>query len=118
MDTQLVKSWIEYNTTRDKQFFWSWEKLNTIVHRSPDEAFEYILAISEATTDQEIIENLGQGPLEDFLMLYGPDYIDEIEAKARQVPSFLRVIKCVWQNRIDPAVWEKIAAVIDEIGNK
>lgn len=111
MDSELIDKWIEYHETKDKDLFWAWGKLDEIVQNSPEEAFQYILQISISTNNPEVLSNLGAGPLEGFIVLYGSDYIERIEAKARQVPQFTRVILSVWENSIQPLVWEKISAI-------
>ena len=111
MDSELINKWIEYHTTKDQSLFWAWEALDEIIQNSPDEAFSYILEIASSTNNLEVLSNLGAGPLEDFLVLYGSTYIEQVETKARQVPQFTLVVKSVWQNAIENSVWERVSAI-------
>ncbi len=111
MDSELINKWIEYHSTKDKSLYWAWEALDEIVQNSPDEALSYILEIATSTNNQEVLSNLGAGPLEDFLALYGANYIEHVETKARQVPQFTIVVKSVWQNSIEQSVWERVCAI-------
>lgn len=111
MDSELIEKWIEYHSTKNKELFWAWEKLDDMVQHSPEDALEHILQISTSTNDPVVLSNLGAGPLEDFLVLHGAQFISQIEIKARQIPQFTRVVKSVWQNAIQPSTWERISAI-------
>jgi Family of unknown function (DUF6869) len=111
MDSELIDKWVECHSSKDKSLFWAWERLDEIFQSSPKMAFQYILAISASTNDPVVLSNLGAGPLEDFLALYGSAYIDRVEEKARQAPQFTKVLMSVWKNSIRSDVWDRVRAI-------
>lgn len=52
----------------------------------------------DAETDgQRVLAQLTAGPLEELLTLHGPDFIEDVEAEARQNRRMFWTLGCVWK---------------------
>ena len=51
---------------------------------------------------------LAAGPLEDFLGIYGPDYIDRVEAEARRDRRLAWALGEVWGWTMTDDVWARV----------
>jgi Family of unknown function (DUF6869) len=91
----------------------SWELTRLIESRiDPDRALCVILGIMALDSEDEEIDLLGAGPLEDFLNRFGPEYIDVIEQLASKNPRFRKVLKGVWlTTTMDPGVWKRVERI-------
>jgi hypothetical protein len=82
----------------------------------PDRALCVILGIMALDEQDEMIDRLGAGPLEDFLNEYGPEYIDVMEQLAAKNPRFKMVLKGVWQTaEMDLEVWKRVEKVCSDV---
>ena len=61
-------------------------------------------------------EVLAAGPIEDLLAKHGADFIDRVEAEARNDPNFAKVLGGVWKNEMPADVWARLQAVWDRKG--
>jgi hypothetical protein len=113
MALKLIESWIEYHSKEkgNPDLYWAWEELFEMVQKSPELAWEYILEIANYSSNERVLSNLAAGPLEDLLVLHGADFIDRIETITRQNPPFVPVVKGVWQNNMQPSIWERVHAM-------
>jgi hypothetical protein len=95
----------------------AWELTTLIESRiDPDRALRVILGIMALDEQDEMIDRLGAGPLEDFLNEYGPEYIDVIEQLAAKNPRFRMVLKGVWQTaEMDLEVWKRVEKVCSDV---
>ncbi|SDU31743.1 DUF6869 domain-containing protein [Halopseudomonas salegens] len=111
MDESLSTKWIEYHATGNKDLFWAWEELESMVRKAPEHAWLQILDIAAATENQEVLSSLAAGPLEDLIALHGLNFIERLETKARQNPEIARLVTGVWRNNIPDSVWERLHAI-------
>jgi hypothetical protein len=81
---------------------------------APERLWTVAIEILELLDDDEelLIASIGAGPLEDLLNRNGADYIDRIVERARQNRRFRVAASCVWPSRIDPAIWQRLQAVV------
>ena len=73
----------------------------------PDNAWSIILAVLALQPGAEVTGVLAAGPLEDLIHYHGIEYIERIEAEARQNPAFRHLLGGVWQSG-PKDVWERI----------
>ena len=81
---------------------------------APERLWTVALEILELLRDEEelLIASIGAGPLEDLLCRYGADFVDRIIERARQNRRFRVAASCVWPRGIDPAIWQRLQAVV------
>lgn len=113
----LVNTWIEHqHKTHTQGFihnetFWTFEKLYDVVLNQPELAWELILQILSIDQSNVVYENLSAGPLEDFLVYHGEQYIEKIENQARLDKNFNELLGGVWRNNISEYIWRRIETV-------
>jgi hypothetical protein len=125
MDTeersQLVTTWIEHHKkgraegTPPVETLWAWEKFSDSVRDNPELAWELILQTLAADKSDVTIENLAAGPLEDFLVYHGKEFIDRIEIQAQSNPEFNELLGGVWENEIPPEVWRRVQKIREKV---
>ena len=79
--------------------------------RDPEQRFQAILnALKNTKADpaHSTFQNLAAGPLEDFLVAHGPEFIEFIEQEARRNPAFNLLLGGVWQNAMPEDVWARV----------
>ena len=59
--------------------FWAYERLDELVKMAPEVAFEVVLAVLMRTDNEEVLENVAAGPLEDLVRLHGEVFFDRFE---------------------------------------
>lgn len=115
---ELIKAYIDryanmYNWEPDGVLkkndanFWAVEKLSDLVRSTPEVALNLILKILETTTNNEVLDNLSAGPLEDLILLHGDAMINQIEFHAINDERFQDLLNGVWMVG-SPLVWERI----------
>jgi hypothetical protein len=87
--------------------YWAYEKLDDLVKHAPNIAFELVVQIADRTENENVLDNLSAGPLEDLIRLHGPKFIDKIEEISRNNDKFKDVLRGVWQVG-NPEIWERI----------
>jgi hypothetical protein len=114
---QLVETWIEHHKQGravgrpPTETFWAWEKLSNIVRNDPPLAWDLILQILAIDQSDVTVENLAAGPLEDFLVYHGKEYIHHVETQAKNNPDFNELLGGVWENEISPDVWSRVMKI-------
>jgi len=87
--------------------FWAFEEFDRLVRRQPEDAWEAVLAVLAATTDEYTLSNLAAGPLEDLINQHGEAFIDRIETLARCEPRFQELLCGVWRGST-PEIWHRV----------
>jgi hypothetical protein len=62
----------------------------------PHSLWPFILDVASQTDDQDTLEILGAGPLEDLIRDLGAEYFDRIEEQYRRSPTFREALSKVW----------------------
>lgn len=70
--------------------------------------WQAVLRIMQHELSEAQISLLAAGPVEDLLTLYGPQFIDRIEAEALRTPEFAHVLGGVWRRDMPLALWQRI----------
>ena len=82
----------------------AWEAIKYIVTRYP----EADLIDREESEARRVVGLLAAGPLEDFLSLYGPDFIERAEAEASRDRRMAWALGGVWQFTMTDDVWARV----------
>jgi len=94
----------------DKSFA-AYEHVCDLVSKSPETALEFVMAVTLATDNDDVLDNLAAGPLEDLIRLHGALLIDEIEVMAEKSIKFRSLLEGV-QEGGDKFVWERVKALM------
>lgn len=76
---KLAQSWIDFQRN-----WWAWDKLDEHCRKDADAAWQVLQALTELADTEELLEDIGVGPLEDFINYYAENYIDKLEAAAKK----------------------------------
>lgn len=79
--------------------FWAFETLCDMTWYEPEKAWPIILAIRSATDNNLILATLAAGHFEDLIQRHGNEFIERIEALAKQDESFRHFIGGAWKHR-------------------
>ena len=97
-DADIVAAWHRYQLTRHEEDFWAVDIFHNIVPKDPTRAWSLIIDLV-AASPEESLGAIGAGPLEDFVVAHGNDWIDKIHTEARSNPAFRESISRIWINR-------------------
>nr|WP_063570902.1 hypothetical protein [Luteibacter rhizovicinus] len=112
-DAEIVQLWLDESRNRRKENDGIIALADLSFH-APERLWAVAIEILELLSDDEelLIASIGAGPLEDLLNRYGADFVDRIIGRARQNRRFRIAASCVWPSRIDPAIWQRLQAVV------
>jgi hypothetical protein len=79
----IAQGWIEVQRN-----WWAYEALLERCEFEPEGAWDVIVALAALCDSDELVEDLGAGPLEDFIRHHAPNYVDPLEALAKRSPPF------------------------------
>lgn len=96
--------------------FWAWEEFERLLDKSPDRAWEVILSILGATTDEYTLDCLAAGQLEDLIHQHGEAFIERIEEQAKRDQRFRDLLWGVWESST-PDVWARVIQAREPQGN-
>jgi hypothetical protein len=82
----------------------AWEAIRQVIARYP----EADLMAPERTEAQRVVGLLAAGPLEDFLALHGPDYIERVEDEAKRDPRMVWALGGAWKFTMTDDVWARV----------
>lgn len=107
----LVAAWLKYQRN-----WWAYEALNDQIRESPADAWRTLLAlIAEAQSEPELLDDVGVGPLEDFVGAHGDAYIEQIEHEARVNLAFRKALERVWLRPEENGVVERLVSLGCEV---
>jgi hypothetical protein len=113
---KLIDGWIRLQYTHVERkpvddLLWAHTVLDEVCDRNPTECLRIISLILARDPSDVIAGNLAAGPLEDLLSRWGPAVIEAVEAEARSVPQFRKMLGGLWRNVIREDVWDRIQAL-------
>jgi len=91
----------------------AWEQLHSLTHAQPLDALRVVIAVARSTDNEWVLENLGAGPLEDLIHYHGNAVIEHIEREAKENPSFVDALTCVWESGPEE-IWSRVQAVVEQ----
>jgi hypothetical protein len=95
----------------DEPTFWAYSELADLVHKKPSEAFDVVLGILASTDDENVLNNLAAGPLEELIQFHGPSVIESIEREAFRNPKFIALLQGVWKAGSEE-IWRRIETLM------
>jgi hypothetical protein len=96
---------------RDESLFWSWEWLRDLCAHHPGQAWDALLWLCERAPDDDALETIGGGHLQDFLWQH-PQYAQEFLERATIDEKFYRAAR--WCELDDEDVGEAAADAFDK----
>jgi len=75
----LAQAWIDFQRN-----WWAWDKLDEYCRKDAEAAWSVLKSLTELADTDELLEDIGVGPLEDFINYYADTYIDQLEEAANE----------------------------------
>ena len=84
---ELAQAWIDFQKN-----WWAWDKLDELCRKDDQAAWPVLLKLVELAGSEDLLEDIGVGPLEDFVNYYAADYIDQLESAAAQSEALKKAL--------------------------
>lgn len=110
----LADAWIALQKAPKPErdaLFWAFERLDALIDRDPETAWQVIDLIWRGEQDDRILADLAAGPVEDLLVRHGPAFIERICLTARREPVFRKMLGGVWRNAMAEPVWLRLKQI-------
>jgi hypothetical protein len=98
----ISHSWLDYQRTEDEKHWWACEAVMEAAISDPTPEMQSITwrliltLCSLAEDDLKLILDIGAGPLEEFIRLFGDNAMDLIEPAVATNRTLLRALAGVW----------------------
>ena len=115
-NAEIIAAWHRYQSTRGKEDFWAFDVFHEIVPHDPTRAWALITGLI-AVAPEETLGAVGAGPLEDFVVIHGNEWIEKIHTEARKSPPFRESLSCIWIGR-GSLSREAIARLVEVTGGR
>lgn len=101
---ELAEGWLT------KQQGWTEDDVNLyrLLHAEPDGGLSVLFAAMQLTDDEQLLNLLAAGPVEDFLGRHGEVYLDRIHSLALEHRRLREVLDGFWQGAMPKRVWHRI----------
>ncbi len=105
-DAQVARAWVQFQTN-----WWAYEQLSDACFDHPKRAWRFLGEIAKLSCTPALIEDLGCGPLEDFVRLHAPAFITQIERRAATTVRFRKALAHVSLPRATDELSQRLFAL-------
>jgi hypothetical protein len=105
-DERTVRAW-----NRLQRSWWAHGDVFGACEKQPQRAWRLLGRMADLATTTELVQDLGAGPLEDFIRNYAPQFIGQIERRAAHHARFRRALLSVRLPRAKDAVSARLFAL-------
>lgn len=105
-DDEIVRAW-----NRVQKNWWAWEAIYAACRNQPRRAWRLLGRMADLASSEELITDLGAGPLEDFIRDHAPKFIRQIEHRATPHVRFRRALRSVYLPRSSDDVSTRLFAL-------
>lgn len=115
---RLLEAYLAYardlcRDRRNDKDYWAVDALRELITEDAESAWHVVQELVRRAEDDSMLAFIAAGPLEDLLAEQGPLLIDRIGDSARENAPLRRALSGVWgENRIDPAVLERLRVIV------
>jgi hypothetical protein len=112
VDQPLIEAWVRHASYGEVFDFWAWERVNELVHADARTGWHLILALIAAVPD-DLLGNVGVGPLEDLIGKHPAEVIDKVAKQAINDQRFLQALCQAWftHGQLPPYVERRLVEV-------
>jgi hypothetical protein len=96
-DAELVDGWLRH-AAGSAADVWAWERMNDLIRTDRTQAWRVIVALVEKAPD-EILGNIGVGPLEHFVKAHDSAVVDKVASLANANARFREALSWIWLRR-------------------
>ena len=108
--SSVVNDWLEQSRRSDGD-----STMYDVVHAEHEVAWSATLQILQRELTEDQMAVLAAGPLEELLTVHGPGFIDRVESEADRNPRFNHLPGGVWQNEMEPEIWQRVQKARKEV---
>jgi hypothetical protein len=102
----VARAWIQLQRN-----WWAYNEVQDAVENRPRKAWLLLGHIADLASTRELVNDLGAGPLEDFVRRHAPKYIGQIERRACEHDRFRRALGWVRLPRARDPVSQRLFAL-------
>lgn len=88
---EIAQAWVTFQKN-----WWAYDSVNKVCLEQPEDAWLLLQELVEMAETRRILEDVGAGPLEDFVRQHGEQYIGKIETLVGKNPRFKKALGVVW----------------------
>jgi hypothetical protein len=103
---RLAESWLQV-----QRHFWAFISLDQLCENEPEEAWSVIQLLIDLSDTDDLLGDVGAGPLEDLISNHAPRFVDRIEESARNSPAFKKALSRVWLSEGESPVSRRLLAL-------
>lgn len=103
---RLIAAWFEYQRN-----WWASGALQDLCASDPEAAWPILLRMVSLAENDELLETIGAGPLEDLLQAHGPALVTRVEAEAPTNPKLRKALANVWLPRAEDSTTSRLVAL-------
>ncbi len=86
----VARAWV-----RVQRNWWAYGQVQAAVENHPRRAWALLGHLADLAASDELVDDLGAGPLEDFVQAHAPKFIGQIERRAVEHDRFRRALRSV-----------------------
>jgi hypothetical protein len=102
----LARAWV-----RVQKNWWAYDEVQDAVENHPRRAWALLGRLADLAASDELIDDLGAGPLEDFVQAHAAKFIGQIERRAVEHDRFRRALHSVRLPRASDSVSRRLLAL-------
>ena len=102
----IAQAWLKFQSN-----WWAWDRLDELCRKDHAGAWSVLKELVEEADSAELLEDIGVGPLEDFVNYYAADYIDELEQTATDSEAFAKALSFSTLRDAQDPMAERVAAL-------
>lgn len=103
---KIAQAWVNF-----QQSWWAWDRLDELCRKDPKGSWTVLKDLVEVADSKELLEDIGVGPLEDFINYYASEYIDELERAAASSRALSTALSYAQLRDPNHEMSERIAAL-------
>lgn len=103
---RLVAAWLEYQRN-----WWAFSALQDLCDSDPEAAWPILLRLVSLAENDELLEAIGAGPMEDLLQAHGHVLVARLEAEVPTNSKLQKVLASVWLPRAEDSTTLRLVAL-------
>jgi hypothetical protein len=98
---RLATAWVKYQVSESEDQWWAVEKVCELTDGDLDTSWEVVGALCDAASIPETLCDIGAGPLENVIQLYGIEVLERLNSVGSE--KLLDAACCVWLSDVQLA---------------
>jgi hypothetical protein len=95
----------------------AYDEVDSLLDSDPAAGWDFVMTVLTRAEGDFILGNLAAGPVEDLLMRHPNITVERIERDVAANPRLAWMLHGVWQNALEPALWDRVVAARESHGS-